>query len=128
MLDTDAALTGFLLAQPGLTAVAGQRIHASLYYPKGYEPADGPLLLFNPRGGGQDYTSLVLSPSYQFRSFGATQKEARQLDRALYDALNDAQCYPIKMARMEAIGQLLQEPDTRWPFVLSFYRIDFSNQ
>jgi hypothetical protein len=127
MRDTDAALTAFLLARPGLTAVAGQRIHASLYLPKGYKPDDGPALIFNPRGGGQDYSRLVLSPSYQFRSFGLTQAEARRLDRALYDALNDAQCYPIKMARMESIGQLFQEPDTGWPFVLTFYRIDFCN-
>jgi hypothetical protein len=127
MRDIDSALTAFLLAQPGLTAVAGQRIHASLYLPKGYKPDDGPAMIFNPRGGGQDYSSLVLSPSYQFRSFGLTQAEARRLDLALYDALNDAQCFPIKMARMESIGQLFQEPDTGWPFVLTFYRIDFSN-
>lgn len=127
MVDTDAALTTFLLAQASLTAVAGRRIHASLYLPKGYAPEDGPALLFNARGGGQDYSNLVLSPSYQFRSFGLTQAEARRLDRALYDALNDAQCYPIKIARLETIGQLFEEPDTGWPFVLSFYRINFSN-
>lgn len=128
MRDTDAALTQFLLDQPGLTSVAGRRIHASLSWPKGYAPDQGPLLLFNIRGGGQDYTSLVLSPSYQFRSFAQNEAEARRLDRALYDALNDAQCYPIKMARLESIGQLFQDQDTGWPFVLSFYRIDFSNQ
>lgn len=127
MRDTDAALTAFLLAQPGLTAITGRRIHASLYWPKGYTPDQGPLLLFNPRGGGQDYSSLVLSPSYQFRSFAATQAEARRLDRALYDNLNDKQCYPIKMARLETIGQLFLEQDTGWPFVLSFYQISFSN-
>lgn len=127
MRDTDAALTQFLLSQPSLTTVAGRRIHASMSWPKGYAPEQGPLLLFNVRGGGQDYTSLVLQPSYQFRSFGLTEAEARRLDRALYDALNDAQCFPIKMARLESIGQLFEEPDTRWPFVLSFYRIAFSN-
>lgn len=127
MVDTDAALTTFLLARPGLTAVANRRIYASLYLPKGYKPDDGPALLYSARGGGQDYSSLVLSPSYQFRSFGPTQAEARRLDRALYDELNDAQCYPIKIARLETIGQLFEEPDTGWPFVLSFYRINFSN-
>jgi len=128
LLDHDAALTTFLLAQPGLTAVSGRRIYASIALPKGYVPEHGPALLFSPRGGGQDYTSLVLSVSYQCRSYGLTAAEARRLDRALYDALNEAQSCPIKLARMEAIGQLLQEPDTRWPFVLSFYQVYFSNQ
>lgn len=127
MIDIDATIHAYLIQQAGLTVLAGPRIFASLYLPKGYKPADGPALLFSPRGGAVDYSSLVLNPSYQFRSYGKTLASARELDRALFDALNDVSYCDIKSARMEAIGQPLQEPDTGWPFVLSFYRIFIGN-
>jgi hypothetical protein len=127
MIDTDAEIREYLVGQASLTVLAGQRIYASLYLPKGYTPDDGPALLFSPRGGAIDYSSLVLNPSYQFRSYGKTLEKARELDRALFDALNDISYCDIKSARMEAIGQPLQEQGTGWPFVLSFYRIFLGN-
>lgn len=128
MTDPDATLITYLTGQAGLTALTGNRIYAGLYLPKDYRPETGPALLFSPRGGGQDYTGLVLSPSYQFRSCGATLKMARELDRALYDVLDDIQdCTTIKYARMEVIGQPLLDQATGWPMVLSFYRVFFNN-
>lgn len=127
MVDVEAVLTEYLLDQAGLTVLTGQRIHASLYLPKGYEPSQGPALIFNIRAGSQDYSSAVFQPSIQFRAYAKTQAEAKAVDRALYDVLNDKDCYPIKMARLEVMGQLLEEPDTRWPYVLSFYRLFVGN-
>lgn len=130
MLDILASIRAYLADQPGLTAHtgnAGQRIYAGPNLPPEYSPADGAGILLNIRGGGQDYTSLVLSPSVQFRTYGPTMKAALAADRALYDVLNDAACWPIKEARLETPGQPLTERDTLWPFVLSFYQLYLSN-
>jgi len=130
VLDILSAIRSYLADQAGLmahTGNAGERIYAGPDLPPEYSPANGAGILFNLRGGGQDYTSLVLSPSIQFRTYGPTMKAAIAADRALYDALNDAQCWPIKIARLDVPGQPLSDPDTRWPFVLSFYTINLSN-
>jgi hypothetical protein len=127
MTDVEAVILEYLKSQPGLTVLTEDRIHASLYFPKGYKPADGQGLLFNIRGGDPDYTSLVLRPSVQFRSFGLTPALARELDLALYDVLNDKSYCQIKIARLEAIGQPLQDPAKSWPYVLSYYRFYISN-
>lgn len=127
MIDVEATILEYLKTQPGLTALTNDRIHASLYFPKEYKPAEGQGLLFNVRGGDQDYTSLVLRPSVQFRSYGATPALARELDLALYGVLNDKSYCQIKIARLESIGQPLQDPATRWPYVLTFYRFFISN-
>lgn len=130
MLDILASLRAFLADQAGLmahTGNAGLRIYAGPDLPPEYSPANGAGILFNLRGGSQDYTSLVLTPSVQFRTFAGTMKAALAADRALYDVLNDVQCWPIKLARLEIPGQPLTDPESKWPFVLSFYQVSFSN-
>lgn len=127
MIDSLLALRNYLITRDEIDALTGDRVFASPYLPRGYVPDDGPALLFSIRGGDQDYASQVLRPSFQFRSYALTHELAMELDRALYDNLNDAFCIDIKMARMEAIGQLLNEPQTGWPYVLSFYRVHFNN-
>jgi hypothetical protein len=128
MIDTDAALIDYLNTKPGLTVHTDQRFWASVYYPKEYDPSDGKGLLFSPRTGATpDYSGLTLLLPYQFRSYGQTQAQASELDRALYDVLHEAQNCNIKLALAEAVGQPLIEPGTRWPFVLSYYQIWFNN-
>lgn len=127
MIDTLATLRTYLIDQPALYALTAERIFASTTPPPGYKPSDGPAVLFNVRGGGQDYSSKVLNPSLQFRCYGLNQSLAIQTDRALYDALNDRACGNIKITRLETPGQLLTEPDTGWWFVLSFYRSFLNN-
>jgi hypothetical protein len=127
MINALTALRNYLITRDGIDALAGDRIYASPYLPKNYVPDLGPALLFNIRGGGQDYSSQVLSPSFQFRSYAIDHAQAIELDQALYDNLNDAFCIDIKMARMETVGQMLNEPQTGWPYILSFYRVHFNN-
>lgn len=128
MIDCDAALRSYLAGQANLVALAGARIYASPDSPPGVTPALGSILLFNARGGQQDYSSKVLSPSYQFRSIAATEEAASDLNRALYDALNDQRPgHPMLYARLEGFPVLLIDPETLWPFVLSFYIVIFSN-
>lgn len=125
MTDIEAVILEYLMQQAGLTVHTGERIYASLYFPKDHESSKS--ILFNIRGGGPDYSGLVLSPSVQFRSYGPTPAAAREVDKALYDSLHDKSYCKMKMARLEVIGQLLQDPATRWPYVLSFYRISISS-
>jgi hypothetical protein len=84
-------------------------------------------LLFATRGGGQEYSSRVLDPSYQFRAYASTEAAARQVDRVLFDVLNDAKAAGILSARLESFPVLLMEPETGWPFALSFYRLMMTN-
>lgn len=123
MTDVDSVLRSYLTAMPALVMLTGQRIYAGVDLPAGYTPDAGPAVLFSPRGGGQDFSSAVLNPSYQFRSYAATEKLARQTDQELYSALNDKKTGVIKMIRMETYPQLLAEPTTGWPFLLTFYRV-----
>lgn len=127
MIDCDAAVRAFLHAQPALFALTGDRLYAAQDLPAGYKPDAGAALLFAIRGGTQDYSSHVLSPSYQFRAYAATEARARAVAGALYDVLNDKHGGAIKWARLENIPTLLSEPATGWPFMLAFYRITLGN-
>ena len=127
MIDIDATVHAFLVAQQPLTALTQARIYASLDLPAGYGVDTGPALLFSVRGGVLDYSSKVLSPSYQFRCYAGTQAQARALSQALFDVLNDKASGKIKFARLENIPTLLRDPAVSWPFMLAFYRITIGN-
>lgn len=128
MIDAEATLTAYLLQQAGLTALVGQNLWAATDPPKSYPgPAVSPALVFVARGGGVDYSDAILARSFQFRAIGQTEAAARQLDQALYTALHGGKSYEIKHAEMQQAGNLLIDPDTDWPFVLSAYTVLFSN-
>jgi len=128
LTDVDAVVREFLASQTVLTNYTDDRIYASVDMPAGYTPEDGPAVLFGVRGGGQDYSSKVLEPSYQFRTYAKTERQAREVDRALYTALNDQKFGLVKSAVMETMAQLLAEPETGWPVMLTFYRLLVGNQ
>ena len=130
MTDADLAIRAILMGYTGLTSLVGNRVYASTDLPAGYTPDDGPAVLFNVRGGqGPDESGLITWPSYQFRSYAATEAEAREVDRAVYGALNFTSSNRVKMARLDVYPQLLRqpEPEPQWPFVLSFYRAIIAN-
>ena len=127
MIDVEATLRAYLAGVAGIAAVAGARVYAGSGLPAGYQASDGPALVFSVRGGGPDYSSKVLYPSVQFRAYGETEADARQLDRALFDGLNDVKYGMIKWARCEVLGQMVREPSTGWSYVISFYRVMMGN-
>lgn len=127
MTDTDAELRKFLVGQSALVALIGQRLYASQTLPTGYTPQTGAALLFSVRGGPQDYSGKVLMPSYQFRGYAQDETLARKVGHALYDVLDGAKSGKMKMAVLEVVPILLTDPDTRWIYSLSFYKISFSN-
>ena len=126
MVDIEKSIRDYLVGTTVYDLTAA-RVHANTSLPAGYTPADGPALLFAVRGGGQDYTSQVYAASVQFQAYAATPAECRALDRRLYEQLNDVKAGAILFARLEQLGQLLTEPQTDWPFVLSYYQIMVRN-
>jgi hypothetical protein len=127
VIDADATLRAFLMNSGEIIALTGARVYASAHLPAGYKPGDGPALVFQSVGGRPDYTSAMLSYPYQFRAYGLTPALARSLDQALFGALDCARSSLIRQAECTVLGQLLQEPDTLWYFVLASYLVVFEN-
>jgi len=140
--DALATVRTYLATIAGITAITGtgKRLVAGPNLPAGYKPQDGSALLFNVRSGSQDYTSGMLNPSIQFRSYGGFDEGERvmqgnaaawALDQALYDGVNDKtyEAGNIAFFRLEdgTFPVLLNEPGTDWPYVLSFYRVHIRN-
>lgn len=126
MVDIEKTIRDYLLTTT-VYDLTGERVYAHTSLPAGYKPSDGAALLFAVRGGGQDYTSQVYAASVQFQAYAETAADCRALDRRLYERLNDAKSGAILSARLEQLGQLLAEPQTEWPFVLSYYQIMVRN-
>jgi hypothetical protein len=130
MTNVESVIRAYLASVSAITALVGTRIYASQNLPAGYKVSIGPAILLAPRGGGQDYSSKVLTPSVQFRCYAATETLARQVSSALYAALNDHAGGGFKYARLDegTYPTLLSEPDTNWPYMLSFYQFSMANQ
>jgi len=123
MIDVLAVIRAHLLANAALVALVESRIYAGVSLPPGYDPADGPAILFNTRGGVDEYSRATTRPSVQYRSYGATAAACVQVDRALYDALQDNTGTGVRTSIRETYPQLLEEPGTQpaWLYVLSGY-------
>jgi len=128
-VDFDAALRAWLEAEAELTALTGTRIYAGVKLPEGYKPADGSALLFTQRPSGEDYSRKVLYASYQFLCYGAGQEQdaeaaARTLARTLCGLLAAARPNSAFMsANMETSPALLEDPDTGWPYTVTFWNM-----
>lgn len=131
MIDVHTTVRTFLLANEGLAAlVPAARVFAGRNEPPpGYAPgSDGPCVTFKVRGGagayrGRDYEDALLVPSMQFKCYGTSEVEAYQVYRALADALHGGRGASVLHAEEAGIGQPLEEPDTEWRFVLSFFDV-----
>lgn len=126
MRDTDAVLTSYLLGTTSLASAVHNRIYAAQNLPSGTEP---PAILFKARSGSIDYSGKMLSPSFQFRCYGSTEKEARSIASLLYNALNDSRGNGIHWGWLEpgTYPVLLSEPESNWPYILIYFRMHFHN-
>lgn len=128
MIDENKAIRDFLLTNAALVALVGARVWAGTDVPAaGYKPSDGGAICLKVRGGGPDYTDLLLDPSVQLKCYGATAVTARAVYAALYDALHQAKSGTIRHAWCDVLGQDLTEPETAWPFVLTFFTVRVAN-
>jgi len=129
MIDVHATIRTFLLADVDLAALVNTRVFAGRDVPPpGTNPGDGPCLTFKVRGGaggyrGRDYEDALVLPSVQFKSYARSELEAYTVYRTLVDALHNGHGASILHAEEAGVGQPLEEPDTEWRFVLSFFDV-----
>lgn len=123
MIDTLQTLRSYLAGKSAITSLVGTRIYAGRAFPpKSYTPGLK-ALAFNGRGGQIDYTSQFLSESVQFKCYGSDEVDAMGLYRMLVDTLHDGSGSGIRHAELEISGYPLQEPDTDWHYVLTYFTI-----
>jgi hypothetical protein len=125
MIDPNAKVLTLLEANAPLVVLCGNRIYAGRDVPPpGYKPADGSAITFRIRGGpGFDEEDALLTPSFQFKCYGASEIAAQTCYRALVDALHNGYTVDVLRGIQESVGQLLEEPGTEWPFVLVFFTV-----
>ena len=125
MIDANAKVLTLLEANGALVALTGSRIYAGRDVPPpGYNPGDGSAITFRVRGGpGFDEEDAILTPSFQFKCYGADEIKAMTCYRALVDALHNGYTADVLRGIQESVGQLLEEPSTEWPFVLVFFTV-----
>ncbi len=127
-MDSNAVIRRYLGADGTIGAVVGDRI----YCPRLPENADLPALGFLTRGGSSTpYIPGLITPSVQFDCWGVSPQAAREVYRALYDALQGLQdesvtigadTFYILAAREEVQGQDLADGDIPGYFrVLTFF-------
>jgi len=124
--DTNTILREYLLTQTDLTDLVVQRI----YCPRAPENADLPNITFFTRGGrSTPYIPDLPSPSIQFDCWADDSIKAREIYRALYNALQGIQNVTVDsntiMSAIEEVhGQDLVDTDIPGRFrVLSFWEI-----
>lgn len=127
MIDVHAVILAFLEAA---AALDGVKIYAGRSEPPvGYRLTDGDCIVFRARGGGPDYDDALLMPSVQFKCYGVdSNKETSEvasftLYRTLYDVLHNGRDGDILHGQSETLGQLLDEQETRWYYVLAHFRV-----
>lgn len=125
MIDTLQTLRAYLVSKSALTSQTSARIYAGkVYPPETYTPGQK-AICFNGRGGQLVYHSQTLRDSIQFKCYGANEVEAFALYRTLVDVLHDGQGLNIRSAQLEIAGYPLQEPETDWHYVLTYFTVHF---
>lgn len=111
------------------TALPGAELYAGVTYPPaGATPSTGQILAcIWIRGGQGDEEDALLSPSVQFKVYGATATEAWSNYRAVEAALEGLAGPAVTWGYREAFPQLLQEIDSGWHFALLFYNLQIRN-
>ncbi len=134
LMDTNQVIRAYLASGAGLTAALVALVGTRIYCPRLPENATLPAVGFFTRGGSSTpYIPDLPSPSVQFDCWASSPIVARQVYRALYDALQGIQnqsvtigaaTYYILSAREEVQGQDLQDIDIPDRFrVLTFFEI-----
>lgn len=125
MIDAHKLIRDYLITVDGLTDLTGTgRIWAGRDFPiAGYQPSDGNAVVFKARDQGPDYDDAVLIVPIQAKCYGTSEIGATTCYRALYDALQNAATSTILHAESDGGGQILEEPETGWLFVLAYFLV-----
>lgn len=129
MIDTNTELRTWLLTQSTIADEVSTRIYWP-QLPERYDYDNRKAIAFFCRGGSNHNEIPLLEPSIQFKCFGATSVEAREVYRALYDTLYDVDASTdnayILSATEETAGQdLRDQEDENSFFVLTFWKVQF---
>lgn len=130
MPDRFTIVREFLLAQPALTALIGDRIEVGgpLSGTDGtisaqFDINDGPAIVYNTRGGTRDETDLIILQSFQFLCYAIDTVTAMRVADTLYSVLRGKKSRYILYADQDTEPQLSQESAADWPFAFSFWTI-----
>lgn len=122
MIDPFLVLKQFLESKN----LVGNRIYATRL-PEGFNNTHSALVLFT-RSGSCDLRAPLYSPSFQIKCYGGSpnMQASKTLYRSLHDVLHGAIHQNVTegclmSAHEEVLGQELIDPDTDWPYVLTFY-------
>lgn len=129
MIDTNVALRNYLLSQVSLRNHVGTRI----YWPRLPETfVLVKAISFFTNGGEANRYIPEVETTIQFHCYGTTSIEARLVYRALFDVLHSKENIWIGAgdaflihAFEQGQGTDLIDPDTDWPFVLTFFDVKF---
>jgi len=130
MIDTNVVLRAHLAGNAALVALVG----AKIYCPRLPENTALPAVNFFTRGGlSTPYIPGIPNPSIQIDCWGSSPVAARQVYRAVYDALQGIQnvavttggnTYYILSAREEVEGQDIVDTDIQNYFrTISFFEV-----
>ncbi len=103
------------------SAGVGTRIYAGLTLPATYKPTDGPAVLVRQNGGSVDYSARRMSASVQVECYGIDDAVATATDVAVARAIGRNKRICKGYCRLDTAGVLLEDPETQWRFVLSYY-------
>jgi hypothetical protein len=124
LLDVERTWREWMVSQPGVTALTGARVYAGRDVPPvGYRITDGACVVSKARPGRVGYEGALYSVSFQVKAYGATEAAAMALYRAMYDALEGSTSARILHVELEGPGMPMEEPETLWPFVLSYWTV-----
>lgn len=85
MSDIYSTAKAFLLADPGVAALAGARIYLDVGLPNGYQVEDGPVLVISPAGGVTTHY-VINDDTPLFASYASTAQGAIDLNEAVFRA------------------------------------------
>ncbi len=131
MADYKQKMLAFLLAQPEVVGLVGNRVWAGHREPPesaDYKPSDGPAICFAADGGQGNYNHNVASMRFMFRCFGSGQTDANELYEVLFPLLFGVDS-KIKRGEHKIFNTDLESgpvdqhmTETDWPHVLFFMR------
>lgn len=129
MIDCNATLYNHLTATTtALYGLVGARIYTP-HVPTSFTNSQA-AVEFLRRSGTSQREHETLYPSFQFKCFGGTANvsNAEAVYRALSDVLRSINNTSVSggvllQAQEETMGSTLIDPDSGWPYVVTFWRI-----
>ena len=122
-MKTGAIIRAYLISVEGISNLVGTNIYASQNFPAGFDIETSSGILLGPRGGSMHYAGVIGEISMQFRCFARTESLAEDISNELFSALNFHKGNGIINAYQETPAYPLLDPDTKWKYFLTFYRV-----